>query len=418
MHPGLLKLALAHRGVALDPESAPHPEIAHVLARPADPLTATTGRLAGLRYLDLVLPDDLHARVPVNTTPGQGPRYLLRAQGGRTTVIAENEAPPTEYEVRVPPPPRFYERTTSRGQPMHRVATIVGTRVLVDPAAACGVGLRGRPCAACQGRPARADDGWRPEVADVVETVRAAFEEGAAEFVWMTAPLTTEDDAGVAALEPFVAAVKHHFDTLITAHLHPPRSDRWIDRTYAMGIDAVGYAIEAHDAEAFRSHFPGRARIVGRGRYDDALGYAATVFPQGAVWSELIAGLEPPAATRAGIDAVARLGALPVLGVAAWASVPDTAAAVLAPSDLAPLGAHLYAAARAHRLHIGWLRDLSTGVTPLEARYFAGEEARLAVAMQSLARSRIGAMAARSLARFRRRLRVRAVGKSLDASGL
>ena len=54
----------------------------------------------------------------------------------------------------------------------------------------------------------------------------------------------------------------------------------------------------------------------------------------------------------------------------------------------------------------------------LEARFFAGDDARLAVAVQNFYRSRVGSLATRNLARLRRRLRVRAVSDSFDASGL
>ena len=67
---------------------------------------------------------------------------------------------------------------------------------------------------------------------------------------------------------------------------------------------------------------------------------------------------------------------------------------------------------------MGWVRGLGVGITPLEARHFAGDDARLAVTVQQLAHSRLGALAARSLARFRRRLRVRKVGESFEAAHL
>jgi hypothetical protein len=57
-------------------------------------------------------------------------------------------------------------------------------------------------------------------------------------------------------------------------------------------------------------------------------------------------------------------------------------------------------------------------VTPLEARHCANEEARFAVTMQQLTRWRLGGLAARSLARFRRRLRVQRVNDSFDGAHL
>jgi hypothetical protein len=83
---------------------------------------------------------------------------------------------------------------------------------------------------------------------------------------------------------------------------------------------------------------------------------------------------------------------------------------------VAPLLAHLYRAVKQRGINMGWVRDLALGVTPLEARHFAGDGARLAVTVQHLTRSRLGSLAARGLARFRRRLRVRRAGESLGAA--
>jgi hypothetical protein len=63
------------------------------------------------------------------------------------------------------------------------------------------------------------------------------------------------------------------------------------------------------------------------------------------------------------------------------------------------------------------VRELATGVTPLEA-HPGGGAARLSHAVQGLARSRLGALATRGLARFRRRLRVRTISDSFDSSHL
>jgi hypothetical protein len=67
---------------------------------------------------------------------------------------------------------------------------------------------------------------------------------------------------------------------------------------------------------------------------------------------------------------------------------------------------------------MGWVRDLSFAVTPLEARFFAGDDARVTVALQHFYRSKLGNMAARNLSRLRRRLRVRRVSDSFDSSHL
>ena len=145
----------------------------------------------------------------------------------------------------------------------------------------------------------------------------------------------------------------------------------------------------------------GRARYIGRERYLDALAHAATIFPSGTVWTELAMGLEPPESTRAGIDALAAMGVLPVVALVGRDE------ATVDPTTVAPLLAHLYRTVKEHGIAMNWVRDLALGITPLEARHFADDGAQLALTMQRLTRWRLGALAARGLARFRRRLRVR-----------
>src|SRR5262249_35200372 len=245
-------------------------------------------------------------------------------------------------------------------------------------------------------------------VADVVETVRAALGEGLGDTVYFNTGFFDGEDGGIAFLAPYVEAVRRHFDVLVATQVHPPRSNRWVDRTYAMGVDALSYNLEVFDRELLNRHCIGRARYIGRERYLDGLGYAAEVFPAGTVWSDLVVGLEPAASTMAGIDALAAMGVVPVLGPAHGPTLsvePTLAVPVLEP---------LYRAVKQRRIPMGWVRGLAHGMTPFEARLFAGDEARLAVTVQHLTRSRLGALAARSLARFRRRLRVRSATEGLE----
>src|SRR5581483_11307722 len=113
------------------------------------------------------------------------------------------------------PAPRFYDRRTSRGTPMWRVATVRGSHLIVNPTTPCGFSVRGTPCRFCvEGARVPADREAVP-VADVVEVVRAAFEEGACELVYFNTSYFDGEDGGVAFLAPYVEAVRKHFDTLI-----------------------------------------------------------------------------------------------------------------------------------------------------------------------------------------------------------
>ncbi len=404
-NPGYLKLELSVKGVRLDDAARAHPGVLR-LPELRNELTSN---------IELVLPEHLCVSVPVDDAVSAESPFVLSGEGEQF-VLQRNG---TRVDVRLVPQPRFYHLTTSRGTPMWRVGTVYGGFIAIQPALACGYSFRGAPCRFCRSGSAVAIEDGFPSVPEIVEVVRAAFAEGAIDFVYFNLAYVGGEDAGIAFLEPYVRAVKRHFDTLVAVQIHPPKTNRWIDRTYAMGVDALSYGIEIHDEGTLARRCPGRVRHIGRERYYEALAHAATIFPSGTVWSDLILGLEPTESTVRGIDALVQAGVLPVLSaVRPGGSTTLQADAVPSLDTAAPVVAHLFHAVRNAKINMGWVRDLSFAITPLEGRFFAGDAARMTVAMQQFYRSRFGHLAARSLSRLRRRLRVRTVGDSFDASHL
>ena len=79
---------------------------------------------------------------------------------------------------------------------------------------------------------------------------------------------------------------------------------------------------------------------------------------------------------------------------------------------------HLFDEVLKSGLNMSWARDLSHAITPMEARYFVVNAPQLPVLLHNLAKNRIGALATRSLAKLRRRLRVKWVRASFDSSRL
>ncbi len=393
--PAVLKLELAMEGLRLDDS--------------ARATLVSSGEVPAL--VNLRLEGGLRVAVPAALEVGAPSPFLLTADAGRFVLHRNDSREPERLYVLPQPSPRFYGRRTSTGKPMWRIATVHGPSLLVDPAGACGFSVRGAPCAFCLegARPSAGEE--VPTVAEVVEVVRAAFDEGAAQQVLFHGAFANGEDGGIATLVPYVEGIRRHFDTLVAAQVHPPRDDRWIDRAYALGIDALSLNLELFDPDALRRHCVGRARYIGRDRYLDALAYAARVFPRGTVWTDLVVGIESLDATREGIDALTAAGVIPVIAAIRRPSGVASRAVPTA-EDLRPLLAHLYRRTREQRLPMRWLRDLTGGVVPLEARGTAGDPARFAVAAQSLARSRLGGVATRGLARARRRLRVQSLGES------
>lgn len=404
-NPALLKFDLAIRGARLGPGVREHPDIERL--GPGHDYVA--------RSLELVLPEDVWVSVPIGDRFTAASPYELRADGD-VFVVDGNGA---RCEVRIVPPPRFYGETTRSGVPMWKVGSAYGGYIAINPAAGCDFVPRGLACRFCD-LSTRAPERAAPlAVADVVDTVRAAFAEGAVEFVYLHIGYLDGEDAGGGFLEPYLRAIKRHFDTLVAVQLQPPQHNAWIDRMYAMGADALSYSIEIHDPVLLQQHCAGRAAHVGRERYYEALAHAATVFPSGTVWSDLIVGLEPAASTIEGIDTLVGLGVLPVLSI--FRPLDDTLLhdhPLPSADAVAPVFAHLFNAVRKARINMHWVRDLSFAITPIEARFFAADDARAGAGLGSFYRSRLGSLAARNLSRLRRRLRVREVSDSFDSSHL
>jgi len=403
-NPGYLKLELCAKGIRLDAEARQHAE-------------SVRGPFNGdetARGVELVLPEDVWVSAPLDESGRVGTPFELSIIGDG--IVLQRDG--SRMEARLVAQPEFYGKLTTRGTPMWHVARIFGSCIAVNPSAACGYTVRGRACAFCQdGTESAPDVVLAATPQEVTEAVGAAFDEGVGEFVYFNTGHFAGEDGGIGFLEPYIRAIKRHFDTLVAVQVHPPTTNAWIDRTYAMGVDALSYAVEVYDPEVLSRVCPGRARHFGPARYAEALQHAAIIFPHGTVWSELIVGMEPPESTIRGIDALTSMGVVPVLSVVRPAA-GDLGAAGGSLETLLPIYAHLFHAVRAARINMGWVRDLSFAITPLEARFFAGDEARMAVAMQQFYRSRIGNMTARNLARLRRRLRVRRVSDSFDSSHL
>lgn len=401
-NPSLLKLDLASHGAQVDGTV------------PNDLVRAPWPAESGSASIELVLPEEVLIRVPIEESVTRASPYRLVNEEQRLWLTSNG----ARSEVRLIPQPAYYAKSTAAGTPMWRVGTVSGGHVVINPAAACGTTRFGTPCRFCDSG-VRAGHRHEPlSIADVVETVGEAFAEGAVELVYLHVSGRDSEDAGVAFLEPYVHGIKRHFDTLIAVQVDPPADNRWIDRTYAMGADALSYSVGVHDPDLLQQYRNGRPQSVPRERYYEALRYAASIFPSGTVWSDLIVGLEPAASTIAGIDALVGMGVLPVLSLSRpTEDLPLHHGEVPAADDISPVFAHLFNAVRNAKINMNWVRDLSAAITPLDARFFSPDGAALGVSGQFY-RSRIGGLAARNLSRMRRRLRVRKVSDSFDSSHL
>lgn len=387
-----MKLQAAARGIRVDDG------LRDRIAALSSPQT----RADGSRAIEILLP----GQVWVTAAVDDGAPSSLLLSGSLDAARLECDGDAMQVEVALP---RFYQQVTRAQRPMWQVVSAFGSFLAVNPSAACSFGVRGAPCRFCRaGTPVPAAEAFPMPVADVVETVRAAFDEGQVGPVYFNTGYLGGEDSGIVFLEPYIRAVKRNFATVVAVQMHPPKTNTWIDRAYAMGVDAISFGIEIHDAAVLQRQCPGRVRFIGRERYYEALAYAASIFPKGTVWSDLVVGIESAESTRQGIETLVRDGVLPVLSTMRAASLSQLRG-VSAPAveEMVPLYADLYRIVQEAHIHTGWVRQLSFAVTPFEARAFATNGAPRSGVVEYFYRSRLSLMAARNLSRVRRQLRLR-----------
>lgn len=399
-NPGYLKLDLLIRGLKISRDALASEEIRRTLA--------ISQEIGAALELDIVLPENVLVNIPVRECLAPDRPYALLKEDGRF-FIANND---DKVQVWVAPTPQYYEQKTSSGVPMVKIGRAYAGYLAISPTPVCEFLTKDLACRYCdlESKKGRA---WTVE--EVVETVAAALTEGVSEYICLNVGYTKTPDGGIDLLEPYIKAIKDNFDALVCVQAQPPAEDRWVDATYAMGIDSIAYNLEVYDPELFAQIAPGKQALVGRERYFETLRHAAKIFPIGAVVSNLIVGLEPVASTMKGIDMLAAMGVIPTLpiyreGISGLAGTHE------AITSMTPVYVHLQKALKRNRLSPTWISHFNLALNAIDGHFFGGE-APLKQRWQSVFKSKSGSRLAYGISNFRRRLRVRTVGQDSDPRG-
>ena len=376
------------------------------------PLKGLPGR-AGVG-LDILLPKSTLVNVPCGEEFTKRSPYWLKeaGSGGDSPEFILTDGS-NEMPVKRVPEPEFYSKQTTTGIPMSSIATVHGSYVVITPSPRCDFFNTSVECRYCAGNyDVEAKDGEKTDrvfsIDEVLETVEAVLSERAAEIIYVSIGFSPGDDGGMEVLAPYVQGIKKHFNCLVAVEALPPKKNSWIDETYALGADSILYNLEIFDKELFEIICPGRAELIGRDRYIEALKYAASIFPNGTVASHLIVGLEPPGATCQGIDFLTGMGVVPILPV--YRPQPGKALRIepLSTEIIVPVYRRLYKAVKSSGINMNWVRDISSVTTPIEGRLLAGVKGGLKSSlMENFYKTRLGVKTAWGLSTLRRKLRVK-----------
>jgi len=285
------------------------------------------------------------------------------------------------YPVEVPEEPAWYSRKTSSGVEMSRVGVLQGNYLGVYVSNAC-LFWASKPSRACKfcttGKNVGVTEQARKKVEDVVEVALAAKEESGSIFTHFNTGYHFEEVDrlepihGLRQSEPFVRAVRERVGGFIGVQCMPVprRMFHEYDALIEAGADHFSFCYEFEDTEVFARLCPGKAETLGQAGFFEAMEYTAKKLGRGRISGEIIAGLEPIAATKRGIDRIVAAGAFPTVCIfrptigseLENAPPPD-------PREMREVFAHLYEACRDAGLPVGILPiEVSLVVQPEETR--------------------------------------------------
>ena len=344
--------------------------------------------------VELVIPaprQGIWVNVPLDE-PFVATSPLTLVREGDSFAVRDKRLPDVVYPVRLPDPPSWYARTTSRGVPMTRVGVLQGTYLGVYFAETCMYWYNTPSAANCRFCTTGVNVGTNEELAkkveDVVEVARVAREESGVTFTHFNTGYHFEDDAkkrpmhGLMQARPFVSAIRRQVGGFVGVQAVPVLRDCWdeYDELIELGCDHFSFCVELLDKKWFDEVCPGKATTVGQDAFFEAMEYTAGRLGRGRVSGEIIAGLEPAESTKRAIDRIVAAGAFPTVCIfrplagSNLAHLPSPN-----PDEMRDVMAHQYTAARRAGLAVGILPNIKVSlvVQPEEGRQLLEERSWL-----------------------------------------
>jgi len=273
---------------------------------------ATHGHQGGAEGIDLILPGDRWVNVSVAASYVQTSPFLLLATPAGMVLRHPSRG---DLPVRLPDTARFRHARTASGASCGDVGAIHGPWLVTAPFAAdpkLGLDLPHR----FLGLPTfRAVEATPWSVADVVTSAQKAHDTAGIRLIHLEAGHELSEDGGLAALTPYIVALKQAMPVLVSVTSVPPAKPEAVRALYKAGCDALAYHLLAWDSAAAAAAAPQRRQVLSHERILAGLRAAAACFPRGAVSTDLLVGLEPLASAELGLEALSAQGIVPNLTV-------------------------------------------------------------------------------------------------------
>lgn len=361
-----------------------------------EPLTNPFG------LIHLVLPENLAVSTHVLRGSGKNSKYILKRE---FAFFLESRETDEKMPVRWTSPLKSYEKRTSSGILVGDILTVHGGFISIHPKGPCRFGRSGLSCRYCGDTK---ELGKHPPFTkrDLIEALRIVLQEKSCDIVNLSSGHVETEDGGVEWLSPWVTEIRRHVNIMISLDLVPPKTNEWIDKTYAIGVDALYY-----DLDFFNPHDePASQAVRDHQRQLEALEYAAKIFSRGAVLSHVVIGFEPPEETIRNIDLLVDRGVVPIL-----VYFPPNDGAELkkrwtvTPEKIQRLYAHLFERLVEKKITPHWVQQGDVVLTPMEGRFFSEKKAGYHLPLIQFYQTGLGRTVRSGLASIRRHLRVREV---------
>jgi len=261
----------------------------------------------GGRYF--TLPDETCIEIPLQGKFVESSPFRLVQTSGNWRVLRGTRA---LTEVKPVPRPRFYEKTTSDGTSMRKVAVLHGKDCLASTVySKCVYWSSGKQCKFCGIELWHRDRLIQKQPHQIGEVAEEAFQEGAAKHFTLTTGTPSGRDRGALMLAEVVKAIKEHVNMPVHVQLEPPESTKFLETLQHAGVDTVGIHVESFDQKVLSNVCPAKSNVKG---YFKAWKSAAELFGEGQVSTFIIAGLgETDESILQGAENAARVGVIPYL---------------------------------------------------------------------------------------------------------
>lgn len=215
-------------------------------------------------------------------------------------------------EAKIVSNPAFYEKTTSDGVPMRKIAVLHGNDCLASTVySKCIYWSQRKQCKFCGIELGHKNRITIKKPHQLGEVAKEALKEGVAKHITLTTGTPLGPDKGALLLAAATKGIKEHVNMPVHVQLEPPKNTKFLEMLYDVGVDTIGIHVESFDKRVLSEVCPMKTKLDD---YFTAWKSAVKIFGEGQVSSFIIAGLgETDTSILEGAQKLARIGVVPYL---------------------------------------------------------------------------------------------------------